>query len=59
MINHLGATLGATRPNSMAEMRTRSDNDRQVNPHGRIDLNEPEASVGAYGSDGPVPRAQG
>ena len=48
----MGATLGATAPDSMAKTRTRPDNDREVNGHSRTNLNDPGTPMGNYGSDG-------
>ena len=53
-LHALGASVGATQPDSMAATRTRPDDGREVKPDGRTDLNGPGTPVGNYGSDGPT-----
>lgn len=49
----MGATLGATRPDSIAAARTSLDNGRQVKPHSRTELNGPGTPLGIYRLEGP------
>jgi len=46
----LRATPGATRPDGTAATQTRSDDGREVKPHGQTDLKRPQTPVGTYGS---------